>query len=246
MKNLQNKAALITGGSRGIGAAIATKLAREGADIAITYHASKDKAEQVVQQIKQYGRKALAIPADNADPHAVINAVDVAYKELNGLHIVINNAGIAMYDNINNFTLKSFDRIIAINVRAIFAGSKAALKYLEKGGRIINIGSCQAERMPSAGGSLYAMSKSALVGLTKGMARDLGPKGITVNIVQPGPVNTDMNPENGPSSDYQRSLMAIPEYGSGEDIAAMVAYLAGQESGYATGAVFTIDGGTNA
>lgn len=245
MKNLQHKATLITGGSRGIGAAIAKRFALNGANVAITYQSSGDKAEKVVQEIQQQGGKALAIQADSADPQAILNAVDRTAKEFGGLHILVNNAGIGLYKDIDDFTLQDFDHIIAVNVRAVFAGSKAALRYLGKGGRIINIGSCQAERMPTPGGSLYAMSKSALIGLTKGMARDLGSKGITVNLVHPGPVNTDMNPADGPFADYQRSLMAIPEFGSGEDIAALVAYLAGSESGYVTGAGFTIDGGTN-
>lgn len=245
MKNLQHKAALITGGSRGIGAAIAKRFALDGANVAITYQSSVDKAEKVVQEIQQHGGKAIAIQADSAGPQAILNAVDKTAKEFGGLHILVNNAGMGLYKDIADFTLQDFDQIMAVNVRAVFAGSKAALRYLGKGGRIINIGSCQAERMPTPGGSLYAMSKSALIGLTKGMARDLGSKGITVNLVNPGPVDTDMNPSDGPFADYQRSLMAIPEFGSGEDIAALVAYLAGSESGYVTGAGFTIDGGTN-
>lgn len=245
MKNLQNKTALVTGGSRGIGASIAKRLAREGANIAFTYHTSKEKADEVVQEIQQPGRKVIAIQADSADSCAVIKAVDKTYEVFGGLHILVNNAGIGLYDDIHNFTMEDFDRIIAINVRAVFAGSQAALKYLDKGGRIINIGSCQAERMPGPGGSLYAMSKTALVGLTKGMARDLGPKGITVNLIHPGPTDTDMNPANGPTSDFQRSLMALSEYGSPEDIAGLAAYLAGPESGFITGTGITIDGGTN-
>ncbi|GAA4314662.1 3-oxoacyl-ACP reductase family protein [Compostibacter hankyongensis] len=246
MKKLSQQAALITGGSRGIGAAIAKRLAREGADVALTYQHAEEKAEAVVRQIRNEGVKALAIRADSADPEAVMKAVDRTQAELGRLNILVNNAGIGMYKPIAEFTVGDFDRIMSVNVRAVFAASHAALKYLGKGGRIIHIGSCQAERMPGPGGSLYAMSKSALVGLTKGMARDLGPRGITVNIIHPGPVDTDMNPADGPSAGYQRSLMAIPEYGSGEDIAAMAAYLAGPESGYITGAGFTVDGGTNA
>ena len=245
MKNLINKTAVVTGGSRGIGAAIARRLAQQGANIVITYQASAAKAETVVQEIEQAGGRALAIRADSADPQAVANAIDEAAKIFGGLHILINNAGIGRYNDIGNFTLADFDHIIAVNVRAVFAGCKAALPYMREGGRIISIGSCQAERMPGPGGSLYAMSKTALVGLTKGMARDLGPKGITVNIVHPGPVDTDMNPADGPFSDYQRSLMAIPAFGTSGDIASLVAYLAGPESGYITGAGFVIDGGTN-
>ncbi|MBO9152263.1 SDR family NAD(P)-dependent oxidoreductase [Chitinophaga sp. GCM10012297] len=245
MKTLQHKTALVTGGSRGIGAAIAKRLAKEGANVAITYQASAEKAAAVVKEIEALGVKGLAIQADSADPHAVTAAVDRTARELGGLDIIVNNAGIGLYKDITEFTIEDFDLVSAVNVRAVFAGSKAALAYMGRGGRIINIGSCQAERMPTPGGSLYAMSKSALVGLTKGMARDLGPKGITVNAVHPGPIDTDMNPANGPHADYERSIMAIPEFGTGEDIAAMVAYLAGPESSYVTGAGFVVDGGTN-
>lgn len=245
MKTLQNKTALVTGGSRGIGAAIAKRLAREGANVAITYNASPEKATTVAKEIEALGVKALAIKADSADPHSVIAAVDRTAKELGGLDIIVNNAGIGMYKDVTEFSLEDFDLITAVNIRAVFAGSRAALAYMGKGGRIINIGSCQAERMPTPGGSLYGMSKSALVGLTKGMARDLGPKGITVNVVHPGPIDTDMNPANGPFADYERSIMAMPEFGTGDDVAAMVTYLAGPESSYVTGAGFLIDGGTN-
>lgn len=245
MKNLANKTALVTGGSRGIGAAIAKRLAREGANVAITYSASEEKAAAVVKEIAQLGVKGIAIQADSADPLAVKKAVDQTAKELGGLDILVNNAGIAFYKDLQDMTLEDFDLITAVNIRAVFAGSQAALPYLGKGGRIINIGSCQAERMPTPGGTLYAMTKSALVGLTKGMARDLGKKGITVNAVHPGPIDTDMNPANGPHADFQRSLMALSEFGTADDIAGLVAYLAGPESSYVTGAGFVIDGGTN-
>lgn len=245
MKDLKHKVALITGGSRGIGAAIAKRLALDGASVAITYKSSADNAGKVVQEIHHQGGKAFAIHADGGDPEAVIRAVEQTATKFGGLDILVNNAGIGLYKDINEFTLQDFDQIMAVNVRAVFAGSTAALQYLKTGGRIITIGSCQAERMPGPGGSLYAMSKSALVGLTKGMARDLGSKGITVNLVNPGPVNTEMNPSDGPFADYQRSLMAVPEFGSVEDIAALVSYLAGPQSGFVTGSELTIDGGTN-
>lgn len=245
MKNLTNKTALVTGGSRGIGAAIAKRLAREGANVAITYQASAEKAAALVKEIQQLGVKSIAIQADSADPLAVKQAVDQTAKELGGLDILVNNAGIAAYKDVSEMTIEDFDLVTAVNIRAVFAGSHAALPYLQKGGRIINIGSCQAERMPTPGGTLYAMSKSALVGLTKGMARDLGKKGITVNAVHPGPIDTDMNPANGPHADFQRSLMALSEFGTADDIAGLVAYLAGPESSYVTGAGFVIDGGTN-
>jgi 3-oxoacyl-[acyl-carrier protein] reductase len=238
MKNLQNKTAVVTGGSRGIGAAIARRLALQGANVVITYHNSGDKASTVVRQIEETGVRGLAVAADSADPKAVRRAVDEAVSVLGGLDILVNNAGIGLFN-------EDFDRIMAVNVRAVFAGSQAALPYLGTGGRIITIGSCLAERVARPGASLYAMSKSALIGLTKGMARDLGPRGITVNLVHPGPVDTDMNPADGPSSGDQRSRMAIPAYGKAEDIAGLVAWLAGPEGGYITGAGFAADGGTN-
>ena len=245
MKDLQNKTAVVTGGSRGIGAAIARQLALQGANVVITYQNSGAKADAVVKQIEQMGGRALAIGADSADPKALRHAIDETVRVYGALDILVNNAGIGLFDDISAFTIEDFDRIMAVNVRAVFAGSQAALPYLKSGGRILTIGSCLAERVARPGASLYAMSKSALIGLTKGMARDLGPRGITVNIVHPGPVDTDMNPADGPYSEDQRSRMAIPAYGKGEDIARLVAYLARPESGYITGAGFVADGGTN-
>lgn len=235
----------MTGGSRGIGAAIAKMLALQGANVEITYHNSEAKALSVVKQIEDTGVKALAIMADSADPKAIRRAIDEAARIFGRLDILVNNAGMGLFNDIAAFTDEDFDRIMAVNVRAVFAGSQAALPYLGAGGRIITIGSCLAERVAKSGAALYAMSKSALIGLTKGMARDLGARGITVNLVHPGPVDTDMNPADGPSSDDQRSRMAIPAYGKAEDIAGLVAYLAGPESGYITGAGFAADGGTN-
>lgn len=245
MKNLSNQTALVTGGSRGIGAAIAKRLAKEGANVAITYNSSPDRAESVVNEIKAAGGKAIAIKADSKDPQAVMDAVDTTAAAFGGFNILVNNAGIAMLKPVDEFTLEDFDLHTSVNIRAVFAGSKAAIKHLQRGGRIITIGSCMAERVAGPGGSVYAMSKSALIGLTKGMARDLGPRGITVNLVHPGPVDTDMNPASGPGADWQRSINALNEFGTAEDIAALVAYLAGPESRNITGAGFTIDGGTN-
>jgi len=245
MENLKNKTALVTGGSRGIGAAIAKRLAKDGANVVITYQNSADLAEAVVAEISKAGGKALAIQADNNDADALTDAVNQAAEHFGGLDILVSNAGIAFYDDILNFTIADFDKIMSVNVRAVFAASLAGAKLMKKGGRIITIGSCQADRMPTPGGSLYAMSKTALTGLTKGMARDLGPKGITVNLVQPGPVDTDMNPAGGPFSEGQIGLMALDAFGKPEDIAALVAFLSGPESQYITGASLTIDGGTN-
>lgn len=246
MNRLENKTALVTGGSRGIGAAIAERLAAEGADVAFTYNGSSaEQVGAVTGSIEKHGRKALAIKADSADPVAVQQAVDQAAATLGRLDILVSNAAIAIYKPITDFTIADFDKVMAVNVRSVFAGIQAALRYMTAGSRIITIGSCNAERVPLPNGSLYAMSKSALVGLTKGIARDLGTKGITVNLVQPGPVDTDMNPANSPRADILRGIMAIPHYGNGSDIAGMVAYLASSESGFITGAALTIDGGYN-
>ncbi|MBI3828875.1 MAG: SDR family NAD(P)-dependent oxidoreductase, partial [Planctomycetes bacterium] len=191
---LKNKRALVTGGSRGIGAAIVKRLAREGADVAFTYVSKPEKAHETAKAAQAFGVKAVAIQADSADARAVVGAVERSVKELGGLDILVNSAGVAAMAPIDEFRLEDFDRTLAINVRSAFVAVQAAVKHMKTGGRIVTIGSCNAERMPFAGGAVYAMSKSALVGLVKGLARDLGPRGITVNNVQPGPVDTDMNP----------------------------------------------------
>jgi 3-oxoacyl-[acyl-carrier protein] reductase len=199
MSRLEGKVALITGGSRGIGAAIARKLAGDGADIAITYARSSERAVATGNSIIAEGRRAIAIEADNADPAKVGAAVKQTLKELGRLHILVNNAGIFLVGSIDAVSLEDFDQTFSVNVRSAFLASKIAATYMGNGGRIISIGSNFAERIPAPGLSLYAASKAALVGLTKGMARDLGTRGITVNIVQPGSTNTDMNPANGPT-----------------------------------------------
>jgi 3-oxoacyl-[acyl-carrier protein] reductase len=243
MSKFDGKVALVTGGSRGIGAAIARRLASEGARVAITYSASPEKAQEVVADIKASGGKAIAIKADSADAEQVTAAVERTVAELGGLDILVNNAGIAPFAPIDDMKLEDFDRTVAINVRAVFVAAKAAVRHMKSGGRIINIGSTNAERMPFAGGAVYAMSKSALKGLVQGLARDLGPRGITINNVQPGPVDTDMNPAEGDFAESLKKLMAIPRYASGDEIAAMVSYLAGPEAGFVTGASLLIDGG---
>jgi 3-oxoacyl-[acyl-carrier protein] reductase len=187
---LAGMAALVTGGSRGIGAAIAKRLAREGAAVAITYTSAPTKAQEVVRAIESAGGKALAIRADSADANEVVFAVEKTVGTLGGIDILVNNAGIAVMAPLDDYRLEDLDRTLAVNVRAVFVASQAAARHMQAGGRIINIGSCNADRMPFAGGSVYAMSKAALVGLVKGLARDLGPRGITVNNVQPGPVDT--------------------------------------------------------
>jgi 3-oxoacyl-[acyl-carrier protein] reductase len=240
---LKNKRALVTGGSRGIGAAIVKRLAQEGANVALTYVSRPEKADEMVKAAQALGVKAMAVEADSASADAVVAAVERAAREMAGIDILVNNAGIAIMGPISDFRLEDFDRILAVNVRAVFVAVQAALKHMQAGGRIINVGSCNAERVPFEGASVYAMSKAALVGLVKGLARDLGPRGITINNVQPGPVETDMNPS---TSDFAKTLvgqLAVPRYADPDEIAAMVAYLAGPESAYVTGASLSIDGG---
>lgn len=240
---LSNKVALIQGGSRGIGAAIAKRLAAEGAAVVITYISSAEQAADVVLSIESAGGRALAIKADSADAVAVRAAVSRTVEHFGRIDILVNNAGVLAVAPIEEFSLEDFDRTLAVNVRSVFVASQEAARHMSDGGRIITIGSTNAERMPFAGGSVYAMSKSAIVGLTRGMARDLGPRGITVNNVQPGPVDTDMNPQNSEFAESLMGLMAVGRYGRAEEIAAFVAYLAGPEAGYVTGASLTIDGG---
>jgi 3-oxoacyl-[acyl-carrier protein] reductase len=242
-QKLSNKVALVTGASRGIGAAIAKRLAADGAAVAITYSSSPGKADEVVQAIKSAGGKALAIQADAADEKAVRAAVTKTIATFSGLDILVNNAGVALMSPIEKFSMEDFDKSININVRSLFVATQEASKHLRDGGRIIHIGSTNSDRMPFAGGSVYALTKAAIVGFTKGLARDLAPRNITVNNIQPGPVNTDMNPENGPFAESLKSLMALKRYGTGDEIAAMVSYLASPEAAYVTGSSLLIDGG---
>lgn len=243
MPELAGKVALVTGGSRGIGAAIAKRLARDGADVALTYVSAADKARAVVAEIEAAGRRGLAIAADSADPEAVITAVDRTAAELGRLDILVNNAGIFPYGPPEAVTLADIDRTLAIHVRAVFVASQAALRHMGAGGRILSIGSCLGQRVPHPGVTLYAMSKSALIGFTKGLARDVGPRGITVNLIDPGSTDTDMNPADGPGADAQRGLMALGHFGSADDIAAMTAHLAGPGGRFVTGAAIAVDGG---
>ncbi|AKJ98219.1 oxidoreductase [Pseudomonas chlororaphis] len=243
---LNGKVALVQGGSRGIGAAIVKRLAAEGAAVAFTYVSSAAKAEELQHSITAAGGKALAIKADSADAEAIRNAVAATAEAFGGLDILVNNAGVLAMGPVEEFNLEDFDRTLAINVRSVFVATQAAARHMSEGGRVINIGSTNADRMPFAGGAAYAMSKSALVGLTKGLARDLGPRGITVNNVQPGPVDTDMNPADSDFASSLLSLMAIGRYGNVNEIASFVAYLAGPEAAYITGASLTIDGGFGA
>jgi NAD(P)-dependent dehydrogenase (short-subunit alcohol dehydrogenase family) len=243
---LDGQAALVTGGSRGMGAAIARRLAEDGADIAVTYVRSADKAESVAADARARGRRGFAIEADSADPNAVQTAVERTVARLGRLDILVNNAGIYVAKPIEALTLVDFEETVAVNVRAAFVGSRAAATQMGGGGRIISIGSNLAARAAGPGHSLYSLSKAALAGLTRGLARDLGPRGITVNLVHPGSTDTDMNPADGDHAEPQRQLMAIPRFGQPGDIAGLVAWLASDEARFVTGAEFTIDGGANA
>ena len=246
MSRFDGKVALVTGGSRGIGAAIARKLAADGADVALTYARATDQAHAVAADIEALGRRSLAIAADNADAAAVEAAVETTVTALGRLDILVNNAGIFVAGPLETLTLEDFDRTIAVNLRAAFVASKAAASRMGEEGRIISIGSNLAVRVPGPGITIYALSKAALVGMTKGMARDLGPRGITVNVVHPGSTDTDMNPESAPHADNQRNLMAIPRFAKPHDVAGLVTWLASTEARSITGAEFTIDGGANA
>ncbi|OKP25917.1 3-oxoacyl-ACP reductase family protein [Serratia fonticola] len=243
---LSGRVAFVQGGSRGIGAAIVKRLAREGATVAFTYVSSPDKADEVVEAITTAGGQAIAIRADSADAEALQLAIRQTVNSFGKLDILVNNAGVLAMGSLAELSLADLDRTLAVNVRSVFVASQEAARHMNDNGRIINIGSTNAERMPFAGGAIYAMSKSALVGLTKGMARDLGSRGITVNNVQPGPVDTDMNPADGDFAELLKPMMAVGRYGKDEEIASFVAYLAGPEAGYITGASLTIDGGFSA
>ncbi|HEX2012102.1 MAG TPA: SDR family oxidoreductase [Roseateles sp.] len=245
-KPLSGKIAFVTGGARGIGAAIVRRLARDGAAVAFTYQSSATVADELVTRIAAEGGRALAFKADAADPAALRGAIDAAAAQWGRIDILVNNAGVLLLGSVDAFSLEDFDKTLAVNVRAVFVAAKAALPHMGAGGRIINIGSTNADRMPFAGGSAYAMSKSALQGLVQGMARDLGPRGITVNNVQPGPTNTDMNPEGGDFAAGLHGLMALQRHAHPDEIAGMVAYVAGPEAGFVTGASLTIDGGFKA
>lgn len=246
MGSLNGRIALVTGGSRGIGAATAARLAADGAAVALTYNTSPDRAAEVVRRIEDAGGKAVAIPADAADPADIASAVDQTFVDLGGLDILVNNAGIFPYGMIEEFSLTDYEHTMAVHVRAVFVAVQAATRHMSEGGRVINIGSSLVNRVPTSGISLYSMSKSALVGFTKGISRDLGPRGITANVVHPGSTDTEMNPADGEGADDERALTALGRYGSTADIAAAIAYLAGPGGAYVTGSEITVDGGVNA
>jgi 3-oxoacyl-[acyl-carrier protein] reductase len=242
----KGKVALVTGGSRGIGAAIVQHLARGGADVAFTYAASDQAADRIVRELRLDGRRVLSIKADSRDPAAVRSAVDHAANQFGRLDILVNSAGIFYAGPVENVSLQEIDDTLAIHVRAVFVASQAALAHMGTGGSIISIGSCFAQRVPYGGVTLYAMSKSALIGFTKGLAREVGERGITVNIIDPGSTDTDMNPADGPTVEAELELMAIRRYAERSEIAAAVGFLASAESRFITGSSLAIDGGFTA
>ncbi|MEU4292283.1 SDR family oxidoreductase [Kribbella sp. NPDC026596] len=246
MNELQDLKALVTGGSRGIGAATAIALAERGADVALTYNNSADAAAKAVKEIEALGRRAFALEVDAADAVAVADGVQRAADQLGGLDILVNNAGVGAIGPITELTLADLDRVLAVNVRGVYAATQAAVPLLSDGGRVIHLGSCAAGRVTSPGMTLYAMSKAALVGLSKGLARELGSRGITSNVVQPGPIDTDMNPADGPFAAAQIGDLALDRFGKPAEVAAAIAFLAGPHGAYMTGTELTIDGGHTA
>ena len=245
-KNLEGKIALITGGSRGIGAAIAKRLAADGANVAITYTKGADAAASVVKEIERAGRKAIAIQADAADADAVKAAVEKTVTTFGRLDILVNNAGTAVPKRFEETTLEELDRLMDINVRGVFVATQAALKHMKDGGRIIMIGSAAGERVIAPGLVPYAATKGAVKIFTQGLSREVGSRGITVNNVQPGPIDTELNPAAGDWAVPQKAATALDRYGHVDEVAALVAFVAGPESSYITGANLTVDGGMNA
>lgn len=243
---LTGKTALVTGGSRSIGAAIAKRLAADGAAVAITYSASPDKAEAVVASIRAAGGRALAIQADAGNPAAVRAAVDRTAAEFGSLDVLVNNAGIAINAPIDQFKFEDYERMIAVNVTGVFVATQEALRHMKSGGRIIHIGSSMTKYAAFPTASVYTLTKGAVAGFNRSLVRDVGPRGITVNTVHPGPTDTDMNPADGPVAQIVGPGMAIGRYGESHEIASVVAYLASPESGFVTGADIVADGGFTA
>jgi 3-oxoacyl-[acyl-carrier protein] reductase len=246
MSKLSNKVALVTGGSRGIGAAIAKRLAADGANVAITYTKGADAAASVVKEIERAGQKAIAIQADATDAGAVNAAVEKTAATFGQINILVNNAGTAIPKKFEETTLEEMDSMLDLNVRGVFVATQAALKHMKNGGRIIMIGSCVGERMMTPGLVAYSATKGAIKMFTQGLSREVGDRGITVNNVQPGPIDTDLNPAAGDWAAPQKANTALNRYGTVDEVAALVAFVAGPEAAYITGANLTVDGGTNA
>jgi 3-oxoacyl-[acyl-carrier protein] reductase len=246
MSKLANKVALVTGGSRGIGAAIAKRLAADGASVAITYAKDANAASTVVKAIESSGGKALAIQADAADPKAINAAIEKIVATLGKLDVLVNNAGTAIPKLFEETTLEEMDHMIDLNFRGILVATQAALKNMNNNGRIIMIGSCVGEKNMTPGLAAYGATKGAVKMFTQGLSREVGSRGITVNNVQPGPIDTDLNPAAGDWAAPQIAVTALKRYGTPDEVAALVSFVAGPESSYITGANLTVDGGTNA
>lgn len=240
---LAGKRVLVTGGSRGIGAEIVRRLSADGAAVAFTYGASASDAERLVAEVAENGGTAVAIQADAADPAQIAAAVEQTVTDLGGLDVLVNNAGTAYLAPIDEYPAEQFERTLAINVGGVFWAVRSAVAHLGEGARIINIGSINADRVPGPGLTVYALTKGAVSSFTRGLARELGPRGITVNNVQPGPIDTDMNPAEGDFAESLKQVSALGRYGQTTDVAAMVSFLSGPEAGYITGANINVDGG---
>jgi len=243
MNVLTDRRALVTGGSRGIGAAIVRRLAADGAKVGFTYATSGASADELRAEVSAQGGTAVPIRADSADAQQVADAVDQAATALGGLDILVNNAGMSTSGLTESFPLQDFDRMLAVNVRGVFVAIQRAIPHLGAGGRIVTTGSIFADRVPGPGSAVYAMTKAALAGLTRGLARELGPQGITVNVIQPGPTATDANPDSGEFADSMRKLTAVGHYGRPEDVASAVAYVVSPEAAFITGITWNVDGG---
>jgi 3-oxoacyl-[acyl-carrier protein] reductase len=246
MSKLTGKVALVTGGSRGIGAAVAKRLADDGASVAITYSKGADAAAAVVKAIERAGGKAIAIQADAADAKAIQNAVDKTVSALGQLDILVSNAGIAVPKRFEDTSLEELDRLIDVNVRGTFVVTQAALKHMKNNGRIILVGSCVGERVMTPGLVPYAATKGAVKMFAQGLSREVGSRGITVNNVQPGPIDTDLNPADGDWAVPQKAATGLNRYGTVDEVSSLVAFVASPESSYITGTNLTVDGGTNA
>ena len=239
-QSLSNKVALVTGGSRSIGAAIVRRLSADGAKVAFTYSASPDKAEALARDLEASGGEVIAIKADSADPDAVRSAVARTAEHFGSLDILVNNAGILIRETVENYDLADFDHMFAVNVRAVFVAAQAATKHMSEGGRIITIGSVAGDRSGFPGASVYSATKGAVAAMTRGLARDLSPRGITANTIQPGPTESGMTVGGG---EMLKPLLPVGRLGKDTEIAALVAYLCSPEAAFITGSALTIDGG---
>ena len=246
MPVLDGKVAIVIGGTRGIGAAISRRMAADGASVGMIYLSRSSDAERLAEELRAGGTDALIVQTDAGDGGALTGAIDRIASHFGRLDILVSVTGTTIVGPLETYADDAFDRIFALNVRAPFLAAKKAASLMTEGGRIIAIGSIVADRMPVAGGTLYAASKAALGGMTRGLARDLGERGITANLVQPGPIDTERNPADGPNAAASRSPLAVPRHGTPTEVASLVAYLASPAAGFVTGATYNIDGGWSA